>query len=97
MSNPATKIGLYPEYGNQGGTTEMLSLPGGLQKEGFVYTSHHNTTESTPSAISHGWHDEKELITSRLMPYRTRLAGWLIRGVPACLRATLPELWRENR
>lgn len=99
MSNPATKIEiLYPEYGNQGGDNgNALYLEACLPKENFVYTSHAATpyfVEHTPSAIIMGGMTEaqQELIISRLMPYKDRLAELADQGVPMLFAGNASEL-----
>ncbi len=103
MSNPATKIEiLYPEYGNQGGDNgNALYLEACLPKENFVYTSHAATpyfVEHTPSAIIMGGMTEaqQELIISRLMPYKDRLAELADQGVPMLFAGNASELFGEK-
>lgn len=103
MSNPATKIEiLYPEYGNQGGDNgNALYLEACLPKENFVYTSHAATpyfVENTPSAIIMGGMTEaqQELIISRLMPYKDRLAELADQGVPMLFAGNASELFGEK-
>lgn len=103
MSNPATKIEiLYPEYGNQGGDNgNALYLEACLPKENFVYTSHEQIpyfVEHTPSAIIMGGMTEaqQELVISRLMPYKNRLAELADQGIPMLFTGNAAELFGEK-